>query len=218
MSQRRMIYAKIFASHDLNTLSVNARYLYIGTLVLADDEGRLNADSRYLKGQIFSYDESVVFLDVSKWLMELEKIGILTLYQSGGSTFIQHPNWAKYQYIRNDRKSESKIPAPSIPVNQKSDMPQQNTSKVKEKKGKGIAFESFWNLYPKKSQKKKSEDKWNALTLEIQDGILKDLSVRIKTVDWTKEKGRYVPMPTTYLNGERWNDEIKIEESNTDNI
>ncbi|MNY63023.1 hypothetical protein D3C86_1999290 [compost metagenome] len=27
--------------------------------------------------------------------------------------------------------------------------------------------------------------------------------------DWLKDGGKYVPMPTTWLNGRRWEDEVK---------
>ena len=37
---------------------------------------------------------------------------------------------------------------------------------------------------------------------------MNDLKVRVNSKDWKKDKGKYVMLPTTYLNGERWNDEI----------
>lgn len=79
-----------------------------------------------------------------------------------------------------------------------------------------IPFQDFWGIYPNKTQKKKAEEKWNRLKVEVQDLILKDLPERIKGEKWQKDGGKYVEMPTTYLNGERWNDEIK--KSNSDSI
>lgn len=78
--------------------------------------------------------------------------------------------------------------------------------------GKGskdtILFDEFWKLYPNKAEKKKSEAKWNALPIETQRIILEDLPKRKLGEKWSKDGGRFVEMPTTYLNGERWNDEI----------
>jgi hypothetical protein len=36
---------------------------------------------------------------------------------------------------------------------------------------------------------------------------VKELSA---TPDWKKENGKYIPMPYTWLNGKRWEDEVQI--------
>lgn len=66
-------------------------------------------------------------------------------------------------------------------------------------------FESFWGIYPKKVDKKKSEQKWNHLKESDRELIMSDVPKRALSDSWKKG---YVPNPTTYLNGERWNDEI----------
>jgi len=71
-----------------------------------------------------------------------------------------------------------------------------------------MAFDVFWSLYPKKVDKKKSEIKWNKLSLETQKIIVDDLPKRIKDRKW---KAGFIPNATTYLNGERWNDEIEVD-------
>lgn len=70
-----------------------------------------------------------------------------------------------------------------------------------------ITFLTFWNLYPKKVEKQKAEQKWRRLSPETQAVILKDLPERIKSDQW--QKG-FILNPMTYLNGERWNDEIQL--------
>ncbi len=217
MSQRRMIYSKIFASHDLNTLCVQARYLYIGTIVLADDDGRLSGDARYLRGQIFSYDESITLVDVSKWLSELQIIGIILLYQIGGTSFIQHPNWGIYQYIRKDRRSDSKIPAPTIVYQTTTDL-SPNISKDKESKDNTIVFDQFWEIYPKKTDKKNAEHEWSKINSDIRRTIIDDITARSKSNDWRKESGKYVPNPAKYLSDERWKDEIKLQNNHVDRV
>ncbi len=73
----------------------------------------------------------------------------------------------------------------------------------------GVLFSEFWSLYPKKVEKKKAEYKWGQLSEETQKKILIDLPLRCLGNKWKKEKGRYVENPLTYLNGERWEDEIE---------
>jgi len=77
-------------------------------------------------------------------------------------------------------------------------------------------FDCFWNIYPKKQNKKKvylwfKNKKPNDVLFKT---IMEKLKIFIDSADWKKENGKYVPMPTTWLNGERWNDEIKKVSSN----
>ena len=71
------------------------------------------------------------------------------------------------------------------------------------------SFDAFWGLYPKKVEKRKAMLKWGKLPIEIQQRILSDLPLRSRSEKWLKNNGQFVENPTTYLNGERWNDEIK---------
>lgn len=70
-------------------------------------------------------------------------------------------------------------------------------------------FYKFWEIYPKKVKKKKSKEKFmkvckDKLTFEkIINGLNRD----IKSKDWSKEEGRFIPHPTAWLNNERWDDE-----------
>lgn len=71
-------------------------------------------------------------------------------------------------------------------------------------------FDVFWQAYPKKIEKKKArqifEKKIDEQKLVV---ILQDLEKRKKYEGWTKDKGKYIPHPTTYLNQERWEDEYE---------
>ena len=75
---------------------------------------------------------------------------------------------------------------------------------------KEMWFESFWEIYPKHQDKKKAKQKFLKLcTTEkeykaIMDGLRNVLPV------WAKKDNKYIPMPTTWLNGERWNDEVDL--------
>lgn len=75
---------------------------------------------------------------------------------------------------------------------------------------KEMWFESFWEIYPKKQDKKKAKQKFLKLCTdekkyqEIMDGLRNVLPV------WAKKDNKYIPMPTTWLNGERWNDEVDM--------
>lgn len=72
---------------------------------------------------------------------------------------------------------------------------------------KGVDFENFWNLYAKKVGDKKSViKKWMKLSVQTQGKILAILPA------WKKQFTdlQFQPHPETFLNQERWNDEIII--------
>tara|TARA_R100000935_G_C2837951_1_gene169236 strand:- start:517 stop:1323 length:807 start_codon:yes stop_codon:yes gene_type:complete len=70
-------------------------------------------------------------------------------------------------------------------------------------------FDEFWNMYDKKSGRKKCEDKYSKLTEAQRDLIKQSLQDYVSS---TNTDGTYPTRkdPLTYLNGECWNDEIMI--------
>lgn len=72
------------------------------------------------------------------------------------------------------------------------------------------SFENFWAEYPRKTDKKKSREIW--MKLKPSDELVKTIMLAIqsqrKSEGWTKDGGKYIPHPTTWLNGERWSDEL----------
>ena len=74
-----------------------------------------------------------------------------------------------------------------------------------------LLFNRFWNMYPRKVKKKKSLEIWKRQKLDrLADQIIADVKKR-SAVDQRWING-YIPDPTTYMNGERWNDEIDKKE------
>ncbi len=68
-------------------------------------------------------------------------------------------------------------------------------------------FDRFWAIYPRKEKKKDAQIVWKRKKLDaLADLILNDVNARIQRHGAWKEG--FIPHPTTYLNGERWNDEI----------
>lgn len=73
-------------------------------------------------------------------------------------------------------------------------------------------FEQFWEAYPRKQNKTKAKKVWKNRKLDKQiDLILEDIAKR-KLHDHQWKEKQYTPLATTYLNGERWEDEIITEQ------
>lgn len=68
-------------------------------------------------------------------------------------------------------------------------------------------FDLFWEHYPKKVGKKKVQDKFNSNNYPI-DLIIKNIELQKKSDQWQNQQ--YIPNPETYLNQERWTDEVVI--------
>ena len=82
-----------------------------------------------------------------------------------------------------------------------------NTNTDLKAKGRASSsdFEKFWQEYPKKVKKKTAKDIWMRKKPDL-DTLLDDIDNRLASDEqW---RSGYIPHPTTYLNGERWNDEI----------
>lgn len=85
-----------------------------------------------------------------------------------------------------------------------------------EKSAVESSFGQFWAVYPRKVAKQNAFKAWQKLKPddELVQKILSALEQQKKSVDWLKDNGRYIPHPTTWLNGKRWEDETTEVNSN----
>ena len=73
-------------------------------------------------------------------------------------------------------------------------------------------FELFWSAYPNKKSKKEAEVKFKRIDFKKHtfESIMSSLEKQKQSQDWIKNGGQYVPMPTTWINQERWADEVQV--------
>lgn len=77
------------------------------------------------------------------------------------------------------------------------------------KNKKSEPFEEFWKAYPRHENRKKAKDIWARKKLDAKSaGIIADV-VNRKANHAPWQDAKFIPHATTYLNGERWQDEIK---------
>lgn len=80
------------------------------------------------------------------------------------------------------------------------------------------AFDSFWLAYPKKVGKAAARTAWvkaKASSKTLAD-IESALAWQVKSDQWCKDHGQYIPNPATYLSQHRWQDEpVKTDTSLT---
>lgn len=67
-------------------------------------------------------------------------------------------------------------------------------------------FDAFWKAYPRKAAKVAALKAWLKRKPPLAE-CLKALAWQSKSKDWTKDKGKFIPHPATWINSGRWEDE-----------
>jgi hypothetical protein len=164
---------------------------------------------------------------IERRLKELKDVNLIGTYhpQAGGLNhyeFYDHP-WMHAPLVdeltfRSTPPSELTVPPVRIDGTPPSKVTDINIKEIKETinplcassaKSTIETFESFWNLYPTKKAKKKCLEIWKRRKLDsLATEILKNLSNQIENDEQWKRG--YIPNPSTYLNQDRWTDELTI--------
>lgn len=109
---RRMINPEIWFNEKVTTLPDAGRLLFIGIFSNADNEGRLKASPKYLKGHIFPYDDDKTLDQVKQLRDQCAELGLVRLYSKNGQEYLDLPGWYEHQSIRKDRYKKSELPSP----------------------------------------------------------------------------------------------------------
>ena len=134
-------------------------------------------------------------------MAKLKNMKKLTIKTTNKFSIISVINWGRYQDEENEINQQT---------NQQVTNKQPQTRMVKNgKETYTVEFERFWGAYPRKVNKKKAFEAWQKLNGESPsvEELLKILEGQKKNKDWVKDGGRFIPHPSTWLNGRRWEDE-----------
>ncbi len=105
----RTIKPSFYKNEKLAELPLSARMLFVGLWGLADREGRLEYRPKYIKAEIFPYDD----FNIVELLNALSDAGFIFVYGAEDLQFIQVVNFSKHQRINGKEASEkSDIPPP----------------------------------------------------------------------------------------------------------
>jgi uncharacterized protein YdaU (DUF1376 family) len=86
--------------------------------------------------------------------------------------------------------------------------------------GHGTSFEIFWKAYPRKEGKKPCWEWWTQHKPDdlLVGRMLAKIEQAQQTKKWKDESGKFIPMPATWLNQERWDDEYAPATKMTERI
>lgn len=232
MSRARNIKPGFYKNEDLAECSVWARFIFPGLWMLADREGRLEDRPKRIKAELLAFDSQ----DVEPLLVELAARGFLVRYRNADGSFIQITKFLTHQSPHYSEK-KSVIKAPALPEIAASicaeipgALPEVSGKVVHIKRGsqppdslnpdslnpdtgekpkhvqQAARFDAFWAVYPNKKARKAALRHWQTQKLDpLTDQIIAHVRRMIaEDDDW---KRGYVPIGSTYVNGERWTDE-----------
>lgn len=95
-------------SERVNALTPQAERFYLRLIMKADDFGRFHAAPKLLRGFLFPLlIDSVREADISRWIAECEKAGLIALYEADGKKLLEIWNFGQ----RLD-KARAKFPHP----------------------------------------------------------------------------------------------------------
>ena len=69
-----------------------------------------------------------------------------------------------------------------------------------------VTFDDFWAIYPRRQAKVDARKAWAKIKPEEHVAILQGIMDWMPA--WREKEFEYCPMPATYLNGGRWEDEV----------
>ena len=240
MAERRMFTKKITDDDHFLNLSSPAQALYLHLSMNADDDGFCNQITAsmfkahasvtdleaLLKNRyIYQFDSGVIVIKHWRMANALRKDRYTPTAFKNEMAMLKVGENGAYKLPDNNDMVAERLPngcrlvaerLPQVRLGKDSIGKDINTiscnknSEIEVLDQKEMWFESFWEIYPKHQDKKKAKQKFlKACTNEkeykaIMDGLRNILPV------WAKKDTKYIPMPTTWLNGERWNDEVDM--------
>lgn len=214
MAKGRMLQNRISKSQKLSSLSNDTvRLLYTWMLSHLDINGNFYADPVMVNNLVFTrlgHPPRVI----ASALDELEKVGLIQRYQCNGDIYLNYPDFEEKQpRLYPEREGNPDIPKLTHELlmnNTEVTQPQIKLKeiKLKEKKCSREGFEEFWKAYPKKVNKKEAQLRYDKIETPLPV-LLEAIEKQKNTEQWLKDDGKFIPYPSSWLNQERWNDEIK---------
>ena len=233
MAERRMFAKTIIDSDAFLDMPMSARLLYYDLGMRADDDGFINSPKKIMR-MIGASNDDVNILIARKFVIPFDS-GVVVIKHWRINNYLRNDRYTETKYLEEKStldvdkngsyttKNNTGIPHGIPTVSTGKDRLGKDSigkyintiscnenSEIEVLDQKEMWFESFWEIYPKHQDKKKAKQKFLKLCKdekkyqEIMQGLRNVLPV------WAKKDTKYIPMPTAWLNGERWNDEVDL--------
>lgn len=174
-----------FTDPALGALPIDIRLFYLGLRSLADSASMIIADARYLKAELFRYDDNITPADISNWINTLTSTGKIHIVP--GHLLLSDPN--------AEATADGALfafPAPK-PLKQNNEQD----------------FETFWHYYPRRTGKGAARKAFQAAVAKGTPArrIIEAASSYANTCRMIGKEIQFTPHPSVWLNQERWDDD-----------
>lgn len=197
--------------HDIKT-----KTLFLHLLLNANHEAKRWKGTLVNRGQLItgiptlSHETGLSVQSVRTSLMRLEKTGEINRQPNNRFSLITICNYDTFQ---------DNEPTSNRPANRQATCKQHASNNKQElKKEKNLymcKFATFYEAFPKKRDKQKAERAWQKLKPDdsLFEQIMSALEEQKASADWQREGGKYIPLPSTWLNGRRWEDILDTQQN-----
>lgn len=220
----RLLHENICVSESLAKCSPKAQDAFPRFMLTADNFGTFQVNAKSLKGRLWPLRDDVKPSDITRFIHEYQRQGMLHLWEAEGKQYAIFSNWSKFQRVyANLHRKYPAPPAnlreiagncgnlPQIPEVSSSCSSSSNNSSSRSKAGDSEDFETFWKAYPRKVSKTSARKAWDRLAPDpaLRGVILAAIARQRESSQWKDHGGKYIPHPTTWLNNHRWTDELE---------
>jgi hypothetical protein len=217
-------------SQRFDGIPAEAERLFTRLILKADDYGRFHADPRLVASLCFPYGGETA-KTIARCLEELRNRGLVALYEVADRPFLAIP-----RYGQRLKQSRAKFPQPAgkdgnwvpdstdfrevpgssgkflLDLEVDLEGETEEIPPIPPKGGERVDgalgdFEAFWKAYPRKMAKKAAFKAWrNAKDKPPLTDVLAAIELQMKSPDWMKDGGRFIPYPASWLNQGCWED------------
>lgn len=235
----RIIKESICTSDNIDRLTAFEETFFYRLIVNCDDYGCMDARPKILAARLFPL-KSVGEAEVEDILLALEDAELIVRYRVNGRPYLQMMTWDRHQQTRAKRRKypgpdeadevssddgcnhvisddincNQMIPSRARAESESESNPNPNPN-PKKARGDDPAFETFWAEYPKKVKKPNAQRVWASLKpeAELVARIMQGLARWKQSDQWTRDDGRFIPHPATWLNNRQWEDEVQTRKA-----
>lgn len=219
MARIRTIKPDFWTDETVVELDYGDRLFFIGLWNFADDQGFLDYRPKRIKMQVFPGDN----YDVVEGLARLHEASLVSLYTSESGLIVYINGWDKHQKISNPAKERYSLPDLDFCENfmEAVQSPLESSAllrKGRERKGKERSesrpretdpqngFDDFWDAYPRRTDKGHARKAFTTALKKVDAPTIVGAAASF-AVTCNGSDPKFIPHPSTWLNGERWSDE-----------
>ena len=228
MPRYRRIKPEFWSDDKTIELTHTERLCFIGLWNFCDDEGVHKLKPNQIKAEIFPADEITVE-EVENVLRTLSECSLIAINED--QTLLKIKNWSKHQRIDKpqpsgytfveeirrtvaERSKNVRIPFSPKTSQTKTSVKQVKANKVKTNKDVQISqFERFYDIYPRKQDKKRALTSFNRLNNDDQESCIEGVKAYNEYIKGNNISKEHIKMPSTYINGRNWEDELIVTSS-----